>query len=75
MEYSSRAIGIQQDYEEQRNKYDTLIILYGILGVGEFNTHSAPFYSDEFKYALKKTLCNHINHREYIMKHYPEWIV
>ena len=25
MEYSSRAIGMQQDYEEQRNKYDKLI--------------------------------------------------
>ena len=25
MEYSSRAIGMQQDYEEQRNKYDALI--------------------------------------------------
>jgi len=25
MEYSSRALGIQQDYEEQRNKYDQLI--------------------------------------------------
>lgn len=25
MEYSSRALGIQQDYEEQRNKYDKLI--------------------------------------------------
>lgn len=25
MEYSSRAVGIQQDYEEQRNKYDKLI--------------------------------------------------
>ncbi len=25
MDYSSRAIGIQQDYEEQRNKYDQLI--------------------------------------------------
>jgi len=25
MEYSSRAIGMQQDYEQQRNKYDQLI--------------------------------------------------
>ena len=25
MEYSSRAIGMQQDYEQQRNKYDELI--------------------------------------------------
>jgi len=25
MEYSSRAIGIQKDYEQQRNKYDELI--------------------------------------------------
>jgi len=25
MEYSSRAIGMQQDYEQQRNKYDKLI--------------------------------------------------
>ena len=25
MEYSSRAVGMQQDYEEQRNKYDRLI--------------------------------------------------
>lgn len=25
MEYSARAIGIQRDYEQQRNKYDELI--------------------------------------------------